>query len=443
MLTGTPLENRLEELISIVQFVDRFRLGPTFRLLHEHQVRDEHGKVVGYSELDRIGQTLEPILLRRHKRRSARTTAGADRQQHLRADDRSHSATHHSENMEIVARIVQKWRRYRFLSEADQRRLMIALQRMRMSCDSTYLVDHRTDHGKKADEVVTLLDEMFERTPTSRRWSSASGCACTSCWCARLKDRDWDHVLFHGGVPAAEAQGPDRPLPRRARTAALFLSTDAGGVGLNLQHASVVVNMDLPWNPAVLEQRIGRVHRLGQKQPVRVVNFVAQGTIEEGMLGVLKFKKSLFAGVLDDGDKEVFLGGSRLNKFMETVETATTAIPQAMAEDAEEAPVERADEETGAAGHGAAVRLSPRRRPWPPSPSRTRKRRRRPPPPTPGQGWCRRGWRCCSSSWPRPRRRAHRRHLRRRVCRRCIATNGPGRVSSSFPCPRPRCSTRP
>src|SRR5437899_579637 len=94
---------------------------------------------------------------------------------------------------------------------------------------------------------------------------------------------------------------------------------------------------DLPWNPAVLEQRIGRVHRLGQRQPVRVVNFVAKGTIEEGMLSVLKFKKSLFAGVLDAGEKEVFLGGSRLNKFMETVEKATTAIPDAMIEDAEEA----------------------------------------------------------------------------------------------------------
>ena len=58
VLTGTPLENRLEELISIVQFVDRFRLGPTFRLLHEHQVRDDVGKVIGYRNLDRIGQTL-------------------------------------------------------------------------------------------------------------------------------------------------------------------------------------------------------------------------------------------------------------------------------------------------------------------------------------------------------------------------------------------------
>jgi superfamily II DNA/RNA helicase len=113
-----------------------------------------------------------------------------------------------------------------------------------------------------------------------------------------------------------------------------FLATDAGGVGLNLQHANVVINCDLPWNPAVLEQRIGRVHRLGQSQPVRVVNFVAQGTIEEGMLNVIKFKKSLFAGVLDGGENEVFLGGSRLSKFMETVENATGSIPAAQMEEA-------------------------------------------------------------------------------------------------------------
>ena len=77
MLTGTPLENRLEELISIVEFVDRFRLGPTFRFLAEHQVRDEVGKVVGYRDLDRIGKTLEPILLRRHEGQGARATARA------------------------------------------------------------------------------------------------------------------------------------------------------------------------------------------------------------------------------------------------------------------------------------------------------------------------------------------------------------------------------
>src|SRR5205814_9735968 len=132
----------------------------------------------------------------------------------------------------------------------------------------------------------------------------------------------------------------------------VFLSTDAGGLGLNLQHASMVMNMDLPWNPAVLEQRIGRVHRLGQRNVVRVVNFIAQGTIEEGMLGVLKFKQSLFAGVLDGGEKDVFLGGSRLTKFMETVEAATAAIPEGVLDDAEEAVRTPAGETAEPVGDG-------------------------------------------------------------------------------------------
>jgi hypothetical protein len=103
----------------------------------------------------------------------------------------------------------------------------------------------------------------------------------------------------------------------------VFLSTDAGSTGLNLQHASTLVNMDLPWNPAILEQRIARIHRMGQIRPVRVINFVAKGTIEEGMLSVLAFKRSLSAGILDGGSSEISLGGSRLSRFMKDVESVT------------------------------------------------------------------------------------------------------------------------
>ncbi len=359
VLTGTPLENRLEELVSIVQFVDRFRLGPTFRLLHEHQIRDDDGKVVGYRDLDKIGKTLEPILVRRHKDEVLdQLPERIDNNIFVPMTELQRK--HHAENQEIVARVVQKWRRYRFLSEADQRRLMIALMRMRMSCDSSYLVDHRSDCGTKADEAATLLDEMLE-TPGTKAVVFSQWLRMHELVARRLEGRKWDHVLFHGGLSSNKR----KEMLDRFRDDAncrVFLSTDSGGVGLNLQHASVVVNMDLPWNPAVLEQRIGRVHRLGQRQPVRVVNFVAKGTIEEGMLAVLKFKKSLFAGVLDGGDKEVFLGGSRLNKFMETVESATSAIPEALIEDAEEAlrvpPDEVAGPRPGAGRHG-------RRRPRP------------------------------------------------------------------------------
>lgn len=109
-------------------------------------------------------------------------------------------------------------------------------------------------------------------------------------------------------------------------TCRVFLSTDAGSTGLNLQHASTLVNMDLPWNPAVLEQRIARIHRLGQARPVQILNFVAKGTIEEGMLSVLAFKRSLSEGILDGGSNEVSLGGSRLTRFMKDVESVTGSM---------------------------------------------------------------------------------------------------------------------
>jgi len=328
--------------MSIVEFVDKHRLGPTFRFLADHQVRDEYDKVVGYRHLDGIGKSLAPILIRRTKNQVLNQLPER-LDKNFFVPMTPEQRTHHEENREIVAKIVAKWRRYKFLSEGDQRRLMIALQNMRMSCDSTYLLDHETDFGVKADELVTLLDEVLEQ-PGSKVVIFSQWLRMHELLVRRMRKKRFDHVLFHGGVDGSQRRALVDRFREDDRCRA-FLATDAGGVGLNLQHASVVVNMDLPWNPAVLEQRIGRVHRLGQRQPVRVVSFVAQGTIEEGMLSVLKFKKSLFAGVLDGGESEVFLGGSRLTRFMETVEKTTGAIAEPLVEDRDEARVAEPDVE--------------------------------------------------------------------------------------------------
>jgi hypothetical protein len=188
---------------------------------------------------------------------------------------------------------------------------------MRMSCDSTYLLDQETDHGVKADELIALFDDLFA-DPNAKAVVFSQWTRTHDIVIRRLEARGLGYVSFHGGVPSDK-----RPaLVERFRddpACRVFLSTDAGGTGLNLQHASTLVNMDLPWNPAVLEQRIARIHRIGQNQPVRVINFVAKGTIEEGMLSVLALKRSLSAGILDGGSGEISLGGSRLNRFMKEV----------------------------------------------------------------------------------------------------------------------------
>lgn len=320
VLTGTPLENKLEELISIVQFVDQHRLGPTWKLLHEHQVKDEAGRVTGYTGLEKIGQTLAPVMIRRRKSEVLRQLPGrTDR--NLLVPMTEMQMDYHRENADEVAKIVLRWRKTKFLSDKDQRRLTCALQNMRMSCNSTYLLNQETDHGVKADELAALLDKLFvdpeAKAVVFSQWTRTHDIVIR-----RLEARGLGYVSFHGGVPSEK-----RPaLVERFRddpACRVFLSTDAGSTGLNLQHASTLVNMDLPWNPAILEQRIARIHRMGQVRPVQVINFVAKGTIEEGMLSVLAFKRSLSAGILDGGSSEISLGGSRLNRFMKDVENVT------------------------------------------------------------------------------------------------------------------------
>ncbi len=119
-----------------------------------------------------------------------------------------------------------------------------------------------------------------------------------------LKKLGIGFVSLHGSVPSRN-RGALMEKFRRDPECKVFLSTDAGGVGLNLQAASAVINFEPPWNPARLEQRIGRVHRLGQAHPVHVVHLLTKDSIEERVWETLKLKKSLFAGVFDSPTGEV------------------------------------------------------------------------------------------------------------------------------------------
>ncbi|MDZ4251530.1 MAG: DEAD/DEAH box helicase [Sulfuritalea sp.] len=359
VLTGTPLENKLEELISITQFVDQHRLGPTWKLLHEHQVKDEAGRVTGYTRLEKIGETLAPLMIRRRKSEVLRQLPERT-DQNLLVPMTEPQMLYHRENADVVAQVVNRWRKMKFLSDKDQRRLTCALQNMRMSCNSTYLLDRETDHGVKADELAALFDDLFAQ-PEAKAVVFSQWTRTHDIVIRRLEARGLGYVSFHGGVPSEK-----RPaLVERFRddpACRVFLSTDAGSTGLNLQHASTLVNMDLPWNPAVLEQRIARIHRMGQKRPVQIVNFVAKGTIEEGMLSILAFKRSLSAGILDGGGSEISMGGSRLNRFMKDVENVTGSMGEAEAVAPAEEIVtptpEVRDQESGIRDQMAAAEVS-------------------------------------------------------------------------------------
>ena len=111
-------------------------------------------------------------------------------------------------------------------------------------------------------------------------------------------------VSLHGAIPSRRrgkllSQFRDDPKTR------VFLSTDAGGLGINLQAASAVINVEPPWNPARLEQRVGRVHRMGQSKPVLAVHLLTERSIEERVWETIRLKKALFSGLFDGTASEV------------------------------------------------------------------------------------------------------------------------------------------
>jgi superfamily II DNA or RNA helicase/predicted nucleic acid-binding Zn finger protein len=302
VLTGTPLENKLEELFSVVEFVDGRRLGPAFRFLHEHRVEDEKGHLQGYRGLDRIHEQMAPILLRR-------TRAEVLKDLPERTDQIFHvpltpqQAEPYYEQSDILAALMRKWERQGWLSEIDQKRVLCCIQNMRMLCNSTFLFDKKTHHSPKLQEFREILTELaIEENRKVVVFSEYE--RMTYLAGEELRKLGIGFVSLHGGVPSRQ-RGALIEKFRNDPECKVFLSTDAGGVGLNLQAASAVVNFEPPWNPARLEQRIGRVHRLGQSRPVSVIHMLTSGSIEERVWETLKLKQSLFAGVFDSPTDEV------------------------------------------------------------------------------------------------------------------------------------------
>ncbi|MBN1510517.1 MAG: DEAD/DEAH box helicase [Phycisphaerae bacterium] len=306
VLSGTPLENRLEELYSVAQFVDDRRLGPAFRFLNRYRIADEDGRILGYNNLDELRRRLSPILLRR-TRASVMQELPPRSTEIIRITPTDEQCDIHDGSLRIVSQIVRK----PYISEMDLLRLRKALLVCRMAADSTTLVDKRKPgHSSKLEHLDGLLERLLAEDDRKMiifsEWTSMLDLIEPL-----LSGRGARFVRLDGSVPQKKRQQIVHAFQRDASCRAILM-TNAGATGLNLQAANTVVNVDLPWNPAVLEQRIGRAHRMGQSRPVQVFLLVTEQTIEEGMLKTLALKHDLALAVLDmDSDvNDVRLAGN-------------------------------------------------------------------------------------------------------------------------------------
>jgi SNF2 family DNA or RNA helicase len=114
-----------------------------------------------------------------------------------------------------------------------------------------------------------------------------------------LKQNGITSVPFRGGFKRGKKDWMRELFKNNAQ---VLIATEAGGEGINLQFCHHIINYDLPWNPMRLEQRIGRIHRLGQEQDVKIYNFAIKGTVEEHILKLLYEKIQLFEKVIGELD---------------------------------------------------------------------------------------------------------------------------------------------
>ena len=353
VLTGTPLENRIDEIYSIVQFLDPELLGPLFRFNREFYHLDEKGRPIGYRNLEALADRVSSVMLRRRKEDVEGQLPGrVDKTFFVPMTDAQTSF--YDDYERLVGRLASIARR-RPLRKEEFEQLQRYLACMRMVCDTPYILDDKPYECPKMDELERLLPDLLDdpgcKIIVFSEWVRMLALVRGYALGAGLE------FAWHTGSVPQQRRRAEIHRFREDPDCRLFLSSESGGVGLNLQAANVVVNLDQPWNPARLEQRIARAWRKHQTRPVTVINLVSQDTIEHRMLGLLESKRALADGVLDRrGDLgRIRMPGGRA-AFLERLNEVLDAKPKATEGEATTAPspVEKLRDDL-TAEHGPAL----------------------------------------------------------------------------------------
>lgn len=299
VITGTPIENRLTDLYSIVDFIDPYFLSPLWEFSYQHCFFDEKqpNKIMGYYNLNGLHERLRPLLIRREKREVVQQLPQIT-ELNIPVEMHPQQQMYHADFARGIAGILAK----KFITAFDMQKLMLLLSKMRMVCDSTHLIDPETNISPKIHELNHILLEQLDLPNTARKIIIFSEWIRMNAVIGKLlRDHNIGFVELSSKVAVKNRDAIIQEFEQNP-ACKVFLSTEAGGSGLNLQVADTVINFELPWNPAKKNQRIGRIDRIGQQSNhLTVINLITRNSIEERINTGLALKQAMFDGVLSEG----------------------------------------------------------------------------------------------------------------------------------------------
>jgi len=320
VITGTPIENRLIDLYSIVQFIDPEFLAPLWEFSYQHCYfdTDKKNKITGYYNLQELKERLKEILIRREKHQVIKELPNVTEMM-VPVVLHEEQAMYHANFAKGIAAILRK----KFITPYDHQRLMLLLNNMRMVCDSTFLIDKETYISPKLQELRNILLEKLDILNTDSKIIIFSEWVTMLSLIGRMLREEGIGFVQLSGRVAVKNRGKLIKKFEKDPHCKVFLSSEAGGSGLNLQMADTVINFELPWNPAKKNQRIGRVNRIGQKSKnLTVINLITKHSIEIRIASGLTLKQNLFESVLNaDGVKDtVDFSSSGKGQFIRQLE---------------------------------------------------------------------------------------------------------------------------
>lgn len=295
-LTGTPIENHVGDIWSIMEFLMPDMLGSRarFRVDYIKPIQEDRDRSV----MDALRRQVSPLILRRMK---------TDRDIAPELPEKIETKVHcplTREQSQLYTMFANEMARDVAGAEGIKRRgiVLAALTRIKQVCDHPELIELDGDmsaaRSSKLERLLALADEMFESRSKALIFTQYVGMG--EILKTQLQERFGREVMFFHGSLSREARDE---IVRRFQESRgpqfLVMSLRAGGVGLNLTAANHVVMFDRWWNPAVEQQAIDRAYRIGQKRAVQVHTFCCTGTIEERIDALLESKRELADSMMD------------------------------------------------------------------------------------------------------------------------------------------------
>ena len=307
LLSATPIQNNLEELYNMVELLHPGHLG-TWKQFEEKYALGKNARSINPAYKNELQTILSQLIIRTTRKEVRKYIKFTDRIPHTNILE---SSEKESQLYNAITDIIRDL----YQSNHNSLALMTYQRLASSSTDTSKRALYKMKMNKvigpeRYDELVSLansipndskfIDILNHIEKDSSKFLIFTEFYATQDYIARnLEERGFSVTLFNGKLSPDEKYEAVRQFKNKSQ---IMISTGAGGEGQNFQFCHNIVNYDLPWNPMRVEQRIGRVHRIGQTEDVNIYNYALKGTIEAYILELLFTKIELFNMALGELD---------------------------------------------------------------------------------------------------------------------------------------------